>query len=418
MINQIPKMLMGDELRAKLTHLPEYDESIRKADAATRLMTLSDIYQIYIPSNMSVEIYSKMYLAMIRSIQKKTLPEAVRQRNETYKNYIQGQKYTNGIIGGSDSFTIIGCSGIGKSSAIFSAMRTMGADKILENDSPFMKVIPVLNIQCPFDCSCKSLLLNILQLVDERLGSNYSKGSIKSNATTDALITTVSQCCLNHIGLLVVDEIQNVVLRKNGSNLIGCLTQLINSSGISIAMVGTPPVTEYFNKEMQMARRSLGLQYSALAYDGFFDEFCKTVFSYQYVKEKTEFSHGISEWLYEHSGGIISVVISLIHDAQEIAILSGRESLDFNSLNLAYDERMKMLHGYLEGSIVRNRNNTKMPNKQHKDVISLSAESKTLVPSNFNVYDFLMEWKDEREKAIEVLQNRISVTELQIGGRK
>ena len=57
------------------------------------------------------------------------------------------------------------------------------------------------------------------------------------------LIGSVSQVALNHIGLLIVDEIQNVVNNKNGKSLMGMLTQLINNSGISICMVGTPEST-------------------------------------------------------------------------------------------------------------------------------------------------------------------------------
>ena len=48
-------------------------------------------------------------------------------------------------------------------------------------------------------------------------------------------------------------------------------------------------------------------------------------------------------WLYEHSAGIISIVVSLIHDAQEIAILNGRETLDIVTLNEAF-QRMQMIH--------------------------------------------------------------------------
>ncbi len=38
------------------------------------------------------------------------------------------------------------------------------------------------------------------------------------------------------------------------------------------------------------------------------------------------------QWLYEHSAGVTSVVVALIHDAQEIAILNGKESLDLETL--------------------------------------------------------------------------------------
>lgn len=67
-------------------------------------MQLSDLYRMYIPSTMSLEIYSKLYLALLRSLQKKGTQAAVRQQYENCK-MIHGQEY-RGIIGGSDSFTI------------------------------------------------------------------------------------------------------------------------------------------------------------------------------------------------------------------------------------------------------------------------------------------------------------------------
>ena len=162
------------------------------------------------------------------------------------------------------------------------------------------------------------------------------------------LIGSVSQVALNHIGLLVVDEIQNVVNSKTGKQLIGMLTQLINNSGISICMVGTPESTVFFEQALQLARRSLGLQYGKLEYDAYFCDFCRSAYEYQYVRHKTSITPATIEWLYAHSSGVISVVVSLIHDAQEIAILNGKEILNLETLNEAYLKRMTLLHGYIE----------------------------------------------------------------------
>ena len=78
---KLPPMLSGDELRKALEVLPPYSESIRDKDAATRLMALSDLYRIYIPSTMSVEIYSKLYLALFRSLRRWTKGYTIKQPN-------------------------------------------------------------------------------------------------------------------------------------------------------------------------------------------------------------------------------------------------------------------------------------------------------------------------------------------------
>lgn len=129
------------------------------------------------------------------------------------------------------------------------------------------------------------------------------------------------------------------------------LTQLINNSGISICMVGTPESAVFFEQAMQLARRSVGIQYGRLDYDEFFQYFCETLFSHQYTKSRSQLTDGITGWLYEHSAGIISVVVSLVHDAQEIAILNGKEILNLETLNTAYQQRLSMLHEYIVPSV-------------------------------------------------------------------
>ena len=67
----MPPMKSGNELLSALEVLPEYDDAICDADAPVRLMALSDLYRVCVPSQMSLEIYSKLYLALLRSLQKK-----------------------------------------------------------------------------------------------------------------------------------------------------------------------------------------------------------------------------------------------------------------------------------------------------------------------------------------------------------
>ena len=357
-VSLLPKMLSGEELFSALSVMPNYNDSICTQSQAERLIALSDLYGFYIPSPMTTEIYSKLYLALLRSLQKKMTRTTVVQQNQ---NFIGLQKNSyNGIIGGADSFSIIGTSGIGKSSAINRSIDLLSVNGIITTEKPYRQIIPCVVVQCPFDSSVKGLLLEILRKVDETIGSDYYNKSVKIRVTTDMLIGTVSQVAINHIGLLVVDEIQNVVNSKNGRNLVGMLTQLINNSGISICMVGTPESSTFFEQAIQLARRSLGLHYSTLQYDGFFNEFCRTLFSYQYTQKKSEITDILIEWLYEHSGGIISAVVSLIHDAQEIAILSGKELLCLETLNMAYEQRLTLLHEYIDPSVMRKKQTAKI----------------------------------------------------------
>ena len=340
-------MLSGKDLYDALLFLPEYDESIRSNDESTRLVALSELYNIYLPSSMSEEIYSKLYLSLLRSLNKKGTKNSIRQLNENFKCI--NQLPYKGVVGGSDSFTIIGSSGIGKSSAVSRAVS-------LITDKPFVevegtKICPFVVVQCPFDSSVKGLSLEILRKIDSVLETKYYTNAIRSHATTDVLIGIVSQVALQHIGLLIIDEIQHCVNSRNGKTLINSLTQIINNTGVSICLIGTPECKAFFSQGLQLARRSMGLSYNPLPFDDFFEEMCRVVFDYQYTLNRTELTGSMIEWLYEHSGGLVSLLISLIHDAQEIAILSETEKLDLKSLNEAYGKRSVMVHVFLQNGI-------------------------------------------------------------------
>ena len=404
---QLPEMLTGEELRNRIQVLPEYNDNFQDMSATERLTLLNELYNIYVPSAMSNEIYTKLYLATLRSLGKKNTIETTQQYYQNYRAIKQQEHH--GIIGGSDSFTIIGGAGIGKSSAIFRAI-TLISQGIIEIEKPYVKIVPCIVVQCPFDSSVKSLLLEILRKIDEAIESNYHEKAVKARATTDMLIGSVSQTCLNHVGLLIIDEIQNVANSKNGKNLIGSLTQLINNSGISICMVGTPDCKPFLEQTAYLARRSLGLEYGSMKYDKHFIDFCTTIWSYQYVQKKSELTPVILEWLYEHSGGNTSIIVALIHDSQEIAILNGSETLNIENLNKAYQQRLSMLHDYIQPSIVHNSQTTKVKKSKPSKELAKTAPQK----SDFKITDLASKAKSEGLDFLSLLRENLIVEEITI----
>lgn len=417
MYKGLKRMYTGKELTEKLICLPEYDNSIRNEDMATRLVELSSLYQIYIPSEMSIEIYNKLYMAVLRSIKKKGTREAVTQ---SYENAMMVKNnISRGIIGGSDSFTIIGTSGIGKSSAIMRAMEAITEGQLIHTEG--FDIIPAMIVQCPHDCSVKALLLEVLRKIDGYVDSSYYTQAIRARATTDMLIGTVSQALLNHVGLLVVDEIQNVVDSRYGKALVSMLTQLINNSGISICMVGTPVCEIFFEKEIQLARRALGLRYRSCEYNDYFKNFVELIFSYQYTNKKTELSESICRWLYDHSGGILSLVVSLMYDVQELAILSGEEIISIPLLEKVYKERYKMMSSYIDVTEKRPSQTSKTQTVKKEDISAVSdssgnnesAEKKEII-QDFKLDELLMSAKKMRTDAVTVIRAYVNVVEVAI----
>lgn len=275
---KLPKMLFGEELKEALTCLPEYDASIREADPSTRLLRLTDLYKVFLPGTMASEIYHKLYMMTSMSLSQKGTVASVRQLNANHK-WMNGGEF-HGVATGATSATVIGASGIGKSTCIRKAMDMLGG--IIEIEQPYRKIIPVLMVSTPFDCNYKGLLCQVLMAIDEALDTNYYEKSQKSTMNAQQILGMVSQVCHQFVGTLIIDEIQFIVQHKAGQQLYRMILQLINTS-CNILLVGTNECLPFFTQDQnafQMARRSVGLQYEALDYGEEFKNLCGVLFSY------------------------------------------------------------------------------------------------------------------------------------------
>lgn len=127
------------------------------------------------------------------------------------------------------------------------------------------------------------------------------------------------------------------------------------------------------------------------------------LYRYQYVQKHTEITSQIIDWLYEHSDGVTSVVISLIHDAQEIAILTGYEVLDVVILNQAYNQRLQLLHDFIRPNV------TVKPTRKKKKTVH--AENQTDI---YTISALVQKSKDENLNIVPLLQEYFTVEEVKL----
>lgn len=408
--SMLPPLLLGDELKTAMTCLPYYDSSMRIRSASERLMLLSDIYKVFIPTDMATEIYHRIYLMTRMSLQNKGTVASIRQTNANYV-WSHGGEY-HGIATGASSATIIGISGIGKTSCIQNAINLLGST--IETENPYHKIIPIVMVSCPFDCSYKGLLCQILISIDEILATDFYNKTQKSNMNSQQILAMVCQICHLHVGLLIIDEIQLLSgATRAGSLLYKMILQLINTSCINVLLVGTSECIKFFGETQQIARRSVGLQYGAMKFDSDFRHIAEILYSYQYVKQECKLTENILFWLFEHTGGIPAILTALIHDAQEIAILRGRETLGIETLTEAYSSRMQMLHGYLKKEII--------PKviTYHEEQNAISTEdycqSKPSLPDGYkSINDMATEAKNKQINILELMQSQFTIEEINL----
>jgi hypothetical protein len=347
---------------------------------------------------------------LTRSFQRKSGVEAVQQANLTHHHLLKNtMPHLSTGVGSADSMSILGESGIGKSSSIGRAIQLISDELIIVN-SPFKKMLPFIKIETPFDASIKTVLVDIARTLDAKLGTNYLNTASRTTMSVARLISMISNLLLLHVGVIVFDEFQHVVINRTGRFLMGMITTIVNSARVGVCFVGTPQCKDFFQSEPFLARRTLGISYSHLPYDEYFRDFCKTLFDYQFTTQQVELDESILSFLYQSSQGIIAHVVSLVVQAQELAILNKTERLDLTALKLALVQRMGIIAETLPIA-------SKTPSKRTidqgfdtpKDEVELEV-----VHSEDLMRQIAQEAKESGSDPVELLRGNIEIVEIAV----
>jgi hypothetical protein len=116
-------------------------------------------------------------------------------------------------------------------------------------------------------------------------------------------------CSVHGIGLLVIDEIQEVANIKSGRHeaFIGFFLKLTNRLRIPILMIGTYKANSILFNQLRLARRSCGAgipEWSHLHKKGEWEVLSKAMWNYQYTRAPVAWSQELSDALYGASQGI------------------------------------------------------------------------------------------------------------------
>ena len=168
-----------------------------------------------------------------------------------------------------------------------------------------------------------------MQEVDLRLGTSFFVSNKHNTTTVDVLLAAVSNVLINHVAVLIIDEIERVANEsRKGEILINFLTQLVNQSNVTVVFVGNDSSNKYFESREYLSRRTLGVSITKMEYDESFFNFCRILFKYQYTLTQIDFYSEHARILYKLSNGSPSVLVSLFVEAQKRAIIYGNERLD------------------------------------------------------------------------------------------
>lgn len=256
------------------------------------------------------------------------------------------------------SLSLIGCSGSGKSTTVRRILETY-PQAIFHEEFNFRQ-ITYLKIDCPHDGSLKSLCINFFRAVDAVLHCNYERRYALKRHSIEDLVGLMSQVAnLHAIGVLVIDEIQHLSLKRSGgvAKMLNFFVNLVNVIGLPVIMVGTPKATPIFVSDLRSARRSAG--FGALFWDnmkqgapgeiGEWTDFTNKLWKNQLLQRREEIlSDDLRDLWYDLSQGVLDIVVKLFVLSQIRAIVTGGERINTKLMKVVYDEELAPVHPMLE----------------------------------------------------------------------
>lgn len=228
------------------------------------------------------------------------------------------------------SFSLIGVSGMGKSTTMESVLAAY-PQYIFHPDFDIHQVV-WLKAECPKDGSVKELALNILRAFDDVLGTTHTP-RVTNRITLDTLTAQIKLLAMSHhLGVLVLDELQNVSVRKSGGReeLMNWFQELVNELKLPLVLLGTFKALSVLQLDARHSRRAGimgGATWRPLTPGPEFDLLLETLWAFQWLQEPGELTEAFKTMVYEETQGVIAFMVDMFLVCQLYALSHGKETL-------------------------------------------------------------------------------------------
>lgn len=355
LIEAMPEPLEPGDAISKLMIRPPYSESDRNYPSSYRQILTQRIVRLHQPMEREVDVLGRIDRCIRWGYADRNplSPDYASQLTAGYEAVVSGNglNYDGGCHPHTYGFSILGISGIGKTTTVESILSLY--PQVIKHTTyrgfPLsMHQITWLKLDCSCDGSLKGLCLDFFQKIDDLLKTSYSIQYQKKRVTLDQMMLVMSQLCVSHnIGVLIIDEIQNLCGAQKGipEKVLNYLVTLVNTIGVPVIMIGTPKALSILQNEFQQAKRGSGqgdALWERMANDISWELFCKAVWTYQYTRNIVPYSTAMKNALYEEAQGIPFLAVHLYKLVQEDAMLSGTEFFSVKDLHRIASNKMKL----------------------------------------------------------------------------
>ena len=357
-IEALPPIMSEDDVMNKLTNLPDHDEAERNDPTEVRRHTLaSSLTKLFYQPLEEHFIIEQMISQIIRQgyIGRNPLMPGYKaliggQYVEQFSGVpVEGQLIVPPSNVSSQGGSVIGISGVGKSSAVESILSSY-PQKIVHTEYKGNRLdleqLVWLKIDCPDDGSINDLCTLFFDAVDKALGTQYYLDNVKKGRVTRSYLTEMNRIALKHqLGILVVDEIQRLSNAKSGgaAKILNFLMLLVNTIGVPVFMIGTPAAERILPSNFQQARRVGGhgsLRWTRMEKKS--EEwklFVDAMWTYQWTRKAVSLTQQMRDALYDSCQGIAVLAVSLYEEVQVQAMRDMTETFGPDAFAKALEKR-------------------------------------------------------------------------------
>lgn len=215
-----------------------------------------------------------------------------------------------------------------------------------------------LKIECPYNKSVGSLCKSFYSAVDVVLGTNYYEKFGEKPGKMDQLAKRMIKVAAQiNLGVLVIDEIQKIQKAYSGGkeDLIDFITEIVNTIGIPIILIGSYKALYLFKDSLANTRRGIPDEYME-SISGYmlqnsweWDEFIENLWDLQYTRKYSQLTPRIKEAMYDNTLGIPDFAVKLFMHVQSRAIVrGGDEQLSENLIREVAGQSMKLVQPIFE----------------------------------------------------------------------
>ena len=228
------------------------------------------------------------------------------------------------------SLSLIGTSGIGKSTTTERILSRY--PQTIYHPEYGLHQIVWIKIDCPPDGSVIQLAINFIVELDRLLQTNFRSG-ISARMGKDGLLETVKHLAgVYSIGLIAIDEIQNLSIKKSGGreSMMNFFQEMCNVLHVPIMLMGTMKAMRILQLDFRQARRNAAVGsyvWEAMRNDSSWEFLLDSFWRYQWLHKPVDLTKKWRDFLYKETQGIVAVVSAAFILAQLRALRKNEEEI-------------------------------------------------------------------------------------------